>query len=132
VRPHRFLTVNEVVEAHQETLRRHGGAPGIRDAALLDSAVHAPQATFGGEFLLPGVFDMAAGYLLYLCQNHPFMDGNKRAAWLAARIFLRLNGYALKPRRRAAADFVRRIAAGELREWPTISRWLARHAKRVP
>ena len=131
MRPPRFLTVNEVVEAHQATLRRHGGAAGIRDAALLDSAVHAPQATFGGEFLLPGVFDMAAGYLLYLCLNHPFVDGNKRGAWLATRIFLRLNGYTLRPRRREAVEFVGRIAAGEVREWPAISRWLARHAKRA-
>jgi death-on-curing protein len=121
--------VDEVVEAHQLTLRRHGGAAGIRDVALLDSAVHAPQATFGGELLLPGVFDIAAGYLLYLCMNHPFVDGNKRAAWLATRLFLRLNGFALRPRRREAVSFVLRVAAGEIREWPEISRWLARHAQ---
>lgn len=129
MRPPRFLTVQEVVEAHEATLRRHGGAPGIREPALLDSAVHVPQATYGGEYLHPGVFDMAAAYLLHLCMNHAFVDGNKRAAWLAAKIFLRLNRYRLKPRRRDAVAFVRRIASGELRDWREISRWLAQQAK---
>ena len=67
--------------------------PGLRDRALLESAVAAPQATYGGKALIKDVVDIAAAYLFYLCRNHPFNDGNKRTALVAALRFLRKNGW---------------------------------------
>jgi death-on-curing protein len=73
-------------------LAEFGGPAGIRDEALLHSAVAAPQATFGGESPFSDLPEVAAAYLFYICRNHPFVDGNKRAAMTAAIVFLRLNG----------------------------------------
>lgn len=86
------LTVGIVKEIHTEVLEEFGGAPGIRDEGLLDSAVAAPQASFGGQSPFADVIEVAAAYLFYLCRNHPFIDGNKRAAMVATIVFVRLNG----------------------------------------
>ena|SRR5438128_2640904 len=86
-----FLTLDEVLEIHRDQLARYGGAAGIRDLGLLQSALAQPQATFGGQFLHPDLFEMAAAYLSHLVQNHPFVDGNKRVGAVAALVFLRLN-----------------------------------------
>ncbi|MBI3074133.1 MAG: type II toxin-antitoxin system death-on-curing family toxin [Deltaproteobacteria bacterium] len=125
----RFLTVQEVLEAHAATLRRHGGASGIRDTGLLDSAVHMAQAMYGGEFLHPGLFDMAAAYLFHLVLNHPFIDGNKRCGWLAARVFLRMNGVALSVSRGEAVRLVTRLADGKVRDWREISESFAKRSR---
>jgi death-on-curing protein len=127
----RFLTVQEVLDLHQAAVTEHGGSFGVRDPGLLDSAVHQPQATFGGALLHLTVFDQAAAYLLHIAGNHPFVDGNKRAAWMAARVFLRLNGYRLKPRRKEALGMVMSVAEGDVRDWRTISLWIAAHVEAV-
>ena len=72
-------------------LEAHGGTPGVRDVALLQSAVAAPQATYGGKPLLSDGIEIAAAYLYYLCCNHPFVDGNKRTALAACLVFLEAN-----------------------------------------
>ncbi|HSD42598.1 MAG TPA: Fic family protein [Burkholderiales bacterium] len=87
----RHLTTAAVLEIHAEVLRAHGGRPGLRDAALLESAIAAPQATFEGEPLIAEPVDIAAAYLFYLCRNHPFVDG-KRTALAACLVFLAANG----------------------------------------
>ena len=86
------LTVEAVRAIHREVLAAHGGAAGVRDAALLESAVAAPQATYGGAPLLVDPVEIAAAYLFYLCGNHPFVDGNKRTALAACLVFLEANG----------------------------------------
>ena len=68
-----FLSLDEVLEIHEQQIERYGGSPGLRDAAALESAVAMPQATFGGEFLHTSIPAMAAAYLFHLCQNHPFV-----------------------------------------------------------
>lgn len=88
----RHLTVEAVRAIHEEVLKAHGGSPGLRDAALLESAVAAPQASYGGEPLLSDPVEVAAAYLFYLCKNHPFVDGNKRTALGACLVFLDSNG----------------------------------------
>jgi death-on-curing protein len=87
-----FLDVEDVLLIHQEQLGRYGGAAGIRDAALLESAVAMPHATAGGVFAHEDLFAMAAAYAFHLAQNQPFVDGNKRTGLLAALVFLELNG----------------------------------------
>ena len=86
------LTIDIVTEIHLVALEDFGGMDGVREPALLESAVAAPQATFGGELLYADLIEMAAAYLFFLCRNHPFVDGNKRTALGACLVFLRLNG----------------------------------------
>jgi len=86
------LTVEIVQEIHRETIVRFGGSHGVREVALLESAVAAPQASIGGKSPYADLIEVAAAYLYYLCKNHPFVDGNKRAALGASIVFLRLNG----------------------------------------
>lgn len=87
----RFLTEAIVLAIHEDQVRLYGGVYGVRDAAALDAALHMPQAQFGGQFLHPTLFHMAAAYGFHLCQNHPFSDGNKRTAGMAMFTFLQLN-----------------------------------------
>jgi len=81
-------TLAAVLAIHDEVLRAHGGAPGIRDMALLESAVAAPQATMMGAPLISDPVEIAAAYLFYLSSNHPFLDGNKRTALATCLVFL--------------------------------------------
>ena len=91
------LTVEIVREIHHAAIRDFGGSDGIREIALLESAVAAPQATFGGKAIYASLTEIAAAYLYYLCRNHPFLDGNKRTSLGACLVFLRLNGVETKP-----------------------------------
>ncbi len=88
----RFLSESIVLAIHDDLIRLYGGIYGVRDASALDSALHMPQAQFSGQFLHSTIFHMAAAYGFHLCQNHPFLDGNKRAAGMVMFTFLQLNG----------------------------------------
>ena len=90
------LTVDIVREIHAEAIAKFGGSGGVREMALLESAVGAPQASFGGKSPYQDLAEVAAAYLFYLCRNHPFIDDNKRTALGACLVFLRLNG--IKPK----------------------------------
>jgi death-on-curing protein len=91
------LSVETVREIHAEALRKFGGSDGIRDENLLASAVLTPQSSFGGKSPYADLVEIAGAYLFYLCGNHPFIDGNKRTAMMAAIVFLRLNEIELAP-----------------------------------
>lgn len=84
-------TVEAVKAIHAEVLAAHGGGAGLREEALLESAVAAPQATMTGEPLFTKPVEIAAAYLFYLCRNHPFVDGNKRTALATCLVFLSEN-----------------------------------------
>lgn len=88
----KHLTADAVRAIHAQVLAAHGGGEGLRDLALLESAVAAPQATWGGEPIMTDPHEIAAAYLFYLCRNHPFVDGNKRVALASCLTFLDLNG----------------------------------------
>ena len=85
------LTVEIVDEIHHEAIAQFGGSTGLRDLALLESAIAAPKATFSGESVFTDVTEIATAYLYYLCRNHPYIDGNKRTALGACLVFLQLN-----------------------------------------
>lgn len=106
------LTADIVRELHAEAIARFGGLDGVREAALLESAVAAPQASFGGKSPYRDLAEVAAAYLYYLCRNHPFIDGNKRAALGACIVFLRLNGIEPKPDGPEWEELVLGITAG--------------------
>ena len=88
----KHLTVETVKAIHTEVLAAHGGAAGIRDETLLESAAAAPQASMMGQSLISDLLEIAAAYLFYISRNHPFLDGNKRTALAACLVFLEENG----------------------------------------
>jgi death-on-curing protein len=108
------LTVEIVREIHAEALKQFGGLDGVRDENLLASAVLAPQSTFGGNSPYADVIEIAAAYLFYLCRNHPFLDGNKRTAMMAAIVFLRLNGIESAPDSADWENLLLDVAASKL------------------
>jgi death-on-curing protein len=91
---HQFIhpAVEAVKAIHEEVLAAHGGSPGLREEALLESAVAAPQATMTGQPLFSEPVEIAAAYLFYLCRNDPFVDGNKRTSLATCLVFLSENG----------------------------------------
>jgi len=90
--------------------------------ALLESAVAAPQAGFGGEPVYTDVVEVAAAYLFFLCRNHPFVDGNKRVALGSCIVFLRLNGVEPKPDSQAWEDLTLDVASSRLDREKTTER----------
>ena len=109
----RFLTIDEILTIHETAIDAFGGSHGLRDTALLESAVAMPQQAFGGEFVHYIPFGMAAAYLFHICKNHPFVDGNKRTSFAACVMFLRLNGWNLLATEESAYETV--IAVAETR-----------------
>lgn len=110
----RFLIRRAVEAMHAEQLRRHGGAYGIRDENILESALaRAENKAAYGE---PTVHELAAAYLFGIARNHAFVDGNKRTAIVAAGAFLSINGYALTADNGTLYEFVMGIAAGDIDE----------------
>lgn len=109
---------------HGESLREHGGAEGLRDGGLLESALARPVnlALYGS----PDVFELAASYGVGLAKNHPFVDGNKRAAFLSIGLFLFLNGRRLVSSQADATLTMLAVAAGDIDE-PTLAQWLRDH-----
>jgi death-on-curing protein len=116
------LTVDIVKEIHKAVIDEFGGLHGVRDEALLSSAVAAPQATFGGRSPYADVIEIAAAYLFYLCRNHAFNDGNKRVAMASAIAFLRAN--AIEPAGDSAEweELMLDVAASRLDREHTTSR----------
>lgn len=117
-------TVSAVRAIHAEVIAAHGGSRGLRDEALLESAVAAPRATMMGEPLITAPVELAAAYLFYLCRNHPFADGNKRTALATCLVFLSENG--LLPGEELDADAWEQltldVAAGRLDREQTTAR----------
>lgn len=109
-----FLSAQEVLRLHDTQLRLYGGLPGVRDLALLESALAMPAMQFDGEFLHPDIFEMAGAYLFHLAKNHPFNDGNKRTALHAAYVFLRINGFVLTMGPDALYELTLAVAEGRL------------------
>jgi death-on-curing protein len=109
-----FLALDEVLEMHEQQIERYGGSPGLRDAAGLEAAVATPQATFGCGFLHPSISAMPAAYLFHLCQNHAFIDGNKRVGANAAITFLLMNDWEPSFSQEELVEVVLSVASGQL------------------
>jgi death-on-curing protein len=90
-----FLTLEEILEIHDDQILRYGGDVGIRDRGFLESAIAMPQQSFGGQFLHNDIFEMAAAYAFHVAESQAFVDGNKRTGLAAAYMFLGLNGFRL-------------------------------------
>ena len=111
-----FLNVDDILEIHRDQIRRYGGSAGIRSPLLLQSAVAQATATFEGEVLHHGLFEMAAAYLFHIVMNHPFLDGNKRTGGAAALVFLFLNGIKLTIAEGAYVEMILEVARGKMKK----------------
>jgi death on curing protein len=110
-----ILHDREIIEAlHEEQLQLHGGAPGLRDEGMLESALNRPLQKLA--YSEPDIFELAAAYLFGIVKNHPFIDGNKRTGYLAADVFLALNGRSVEAEQEDIITFVLGVAAGEIDE----------------
>lgn len=119
----RFLSAGEVLALHSVVIEDSGGSHGVRDMTLLESALGAPQQTFGGEFLHADVYAQAAAMLRSIALNHPFVDGNKRTSFMAAYVFLQVNGADFTAPEADVVDFMLKVAAGK-RSLEEIIAWI--------
>lgn len=118
-----WITKDLILAVQEQLLSRFGGLAGVRDDGLLESALARPQQLFAyGE---PSVFEMAAAYAHDIVKNHPFLDGNKRAGFMAAYIFLGANRFELDAPEEDAVAYTLALAAGEI-EAPDFAAWLER------
>ena len=121
-----WVTAEVAMAAHAEQIAEHGGGEGVRDAGLLDSAIaRALNLVAYGK---PDAADLAAACSYGLAKNHPFVDGNKRAAFLAAGLFLAMNGLRLCATQAEATVAMFTLAAGELDE-AGLADWLRKHSQ---
>lgn len=124
--PWRWVAAEVLLAVHEEQLAEHGGAAGVRDLGLLESALARPQnqAAYGN----PDAADLAAAYGVGLAKNHPFIDGNKRTAFVAVELFLALNGHDLVADDADCVLTMLSVAAGSLDE-PGFAAWLRTHSR---
>jgi death-on-curing protein len=117
-----FLSVDEVLAIHERVIEEFGGAPGVRDHGLVDSAVHRPRSGYYDE-----LWSMAAALFESLLMNHPFVDGNKRVAFFATDVFLRINGFHIDVKAdRAHAHLIGLMERREANK-ANLERWLRKH-----
>lgn len=123
----RYLTAEQVLFIHSRVIDETGGAHGVRDIGLLQSAVSRPQATFSGNDLYPDIISKAAALMESLARNHPFLDGNKRTAISATGVFLALNGLRLEATQKELELFAVNMAVNKLSVDEAVA-WLKKHA----
>jgi len=117
-----WVTVEDAILAHQQSIANYGGSDGVRDGGGLESALAYPQnlAAYGD----PGLAELTVGYLFALAKNHAFVDGNKRTAWTVMRLFVALNGGRLEYERLEAVRFVEGVAGGTI-DYDGARAWIA-------
>lgn len=125
-----YLSVAEIILLHARLIQQTGGSRGIRDVGLLESAVARPQATFERQDLYPDLWTKAAALMESLVQNHPLVDGNKRASLVATGLFLARNGHTLTADNAQVLAFTLRVATGEP-DQAAMARWLQDHSAPV-
>ena len=109
-----FLNLDDILQIHQDTIGNEGGGDGVRNIALIDSAVSAPKATLGGEYLHDNLAAMTAALVFALISNHGFVDGNKRVGTLAALVFRDINGEDTFPQSEELEATAFSVARGEM------------------
>jgi death-on-curing protein len=127
----RYLTLLEVLEAHERILQQSGGELGVLNLGALESALAQPRMTFGGQDLYPTIVEKAAALGFSLIQNHPFVDGNKRTAHAAMETFLVLNGYQIAATVEEQEDIILKVAAGKSSR-EVFTEWLRQHLQSMP
>ena len=123
-----MIPLKEVEQVHKLLIDTFGGSHGIRDLPALLSALARPFQTFDNKELYPTSIDKAASLLESIVSNHPFIDGNKRTAYVLARLFLLQNGMDIKASQQHKYEFVMSIASGKMRFEEIVS-WIEKHSK---
>jgi death on curing protein len=118
----KWLDERIVLAIHDQQIAEHGGRSGVRDSGLLESALNRPVNLYLYDEN-PSLFGLAAAYGFGLVKNHGFIDGNKRVAFMAMYVFLRINGFALNAPEEEATIFIMRLASGEESQ-ETLTQWL--------
>ncbi len=116
-----WITYEQAIAIHSSQLRRFGGAPGLRDEGMLRSGLERPINKWRYE--QSDLAELAAAYAFGLAKNHAFIDGNKRMAFIAMRVFLLKNGVAFSPDPAHATAIILALAAGEVSE-ESLTRWI--------
>lgn len=120
------LSKEQILLLHSQLIRQTGGSDGIRDYALLESAIEAPFQSFGGDELYPTIQAKAARLGYGLIKNHCMVDGNKRIGTHAMLVFLALNGIELSYTQKELYEVILQVASGEL-EYEDLLKWILRH-----
>ena len=128
----KFLNVDMVKEFQEESIKDYGGSTGIRDKNLLESAVFAPQAGSGEEYFYKDIFEMSTAYLFGIMQNHPFIDGNKRAAVISAIVFLEINGMDFIAKPKELYKTALKVANSEIKDKSIIENFLRENSRKSP
>lgn len=123
------LGYRQILWIHCRVIEETGGSHGVRDEGLLRSALARPSASFGGQDLYPSLFEKAAALLESILRNHPFVDGNKRAAWEGMDVLLDLNGYRLNCTTQQGFDLAMHIIAHRV-TIEGIAQWLSQRSKK--
>jgi len=122
----RYLSLQEVISLHSLLIAQSGGSSGLRDRGALESAVAQPEASFGGEELYPDLATKSAALGHSLIQNHPFVDGNKRAGHAAMEVLLLLNGHEIDASVDDQEKLIIDVASGKVSRIE-LSEWLSKH-----
>ena len=123
-----FIPKYVIIYFHEQLIDLYGGSMGIRDEGMLDSALEQPKVMFGGSFLHDSLTKMATAYGFHLCNNHPFIDGNKRIAFVAMDTFLQKNGYEICATEKEAYGIMIKLASGKLTK-EDLTTWLENNIK---
>jgi death-on-curing protein len=125
-----FIPSEIVPIIHADLIKRYGGSLGMRDAGLLDSALAQPRMTFDGRYVHKTLFKKAVAYGFHLCKNHPFVDGNKRVAFVIMDMFLQKNGWEINSSEEDAYIMMIELAGSKLSK-PQLSKWPRNHCIRL-
>ncbi len=125
----KYLSPKQIFAIHKTLIKRYGGSHGTRDRGLFESAVFRPQTTLFGEEAYPTLFEKCAVLGYSIIQNHPFLDGNKRAGFAAMHLMLLINGYDLASTTEEETGMTGDIASGKTHE-AEIAKWLRQHSKK--
>lgn len=126
----KFVPLEDVIFIHESIIKEVGGKAGVRDFGLLHSAISRPQASFGGQYLYPTIFDKSAALIHSLLLNHPFTDGNKRTSLATGERFLNINGLSLVATQKEKVSFTLDIESKRL-DLEQIANWLRKNSGKI-
>ena len=126
----KFIPKDIILFFHEQLVKIYGGSSGIRDENLLDSALEQPKATYQGEYLHDSLLKMAAAYGYHLCNNHPFIDGNKRIAFVAMDTFLQKNNLEITASEKETYKMMIQVASGKLSK-EELTLWLENNTNSI-
>lgn len=122
-----YLSIEHILAIHETMIQEFGGSSGVRSQELLDSAIHQPMQSFGGEDLYSTLFEKAAAYAFFISENQPFVDGNKRTAASAAAIFLDIHGYEINCRSGEIYKIIMKLANKKISQ-EKLAKWFEKNS----